>query len=338
MLTSLTGSPGAEKIEGAYGRMRMTAAGKDSTSGHWELAGVVLPESFPLFPDGFPEEAVQRLETVAGRRCLGNRPSSGTTIIEELGDEHVRTGSFILYTSADSVCQLAAHVDVIPLDELYEAGEHAREIMAGPYDVARVIVRPFAGEAGNYYRLHDARRDFSRPPPAPTLLDMIIDAGLEVHGVGKVDDIFAGRGFSECRHIKNNAAGIELIKAELRSDFEGLLFANLNDTDTVFGHRNDAKGYARALAEFDAALPAVESEMNPRDLLLIVSDHGNDPTTPSTDHSREYTPVLAWHPRLDRNVPLGTRETLADVGQTIARNFSVGPLVAGASFLNEISI
>jgi phosphopentomutase len=314
----------------------MTAAGKDSTSGHWELAGVVLRESFPLFPEGFPEEAVRRLEAATGRRYLGNRACSGTAIVGELGDEQVKTGALILYTSADSVCQLAGHVDVIPLDELYEVGERAREVMTGPYDVARVIVRPFAGEAGSYCRLNDARRDFSRPPPAPTLLDMLIDAGLEVRGVGKVDDIFAGRGFTECRHIKDNAAGIDLIKAELRSNFEGLLFANLNDTDTAFGHRNDPEGYARALAEFDAALPAIESEMNPGDLLLIVSDHGNDPTTPSTDHSREYTPVLAWHPRLGRNVPLGTRETLADAGQTVARNFSVGPLAAGASFLNEI--
>jgi phosphopentomutase len=234
------------------------------------------------------------------------------------------------------VCQLAGHVDVIPLNELYEVGERAREIMAGPYDVARVIVRPFAGEAGSYHRLHDARRDFSRPPPAPTLLDVLLDAGLEVRGVGKVDDIFAGRGFTECTHIKDNAAGIELIRAELRNDYEGLLFANLNDTDTVFGHRNDPEGYARALAEFDAALPEIEGEMDSRELLLIVSDHGNDPTTPSTDHSREYTPVLAWHRRLGRGVPLGTRETLADVGQTVAYNFSVGPLAAGESFLNEI--
>jgi phosphopentomutase len=337
-LGRLTALPGLEDaaVTGAYGKMTMVSSAKDSTSGHWEIAGLVLQENLPLFPDGFPAEAVGRLREAAGRELLGNRPASGTRIIEELGAEHLKTGSLIVYTSADSVCQLAAHVDAVPLEELYEIGARCRKVMTGPYGVGRVIVRPFAGRPGSFRRLNENRRDYSLPPPAATLLDLLSARGLEVRGVGKVDDIFAGRGFTRRRHIRGNADGIAVIQDELRDDFAGLLFVNLNDTDTVYGHRNDAAGYAAALEEFDAALPSLEGEMKPEDLLLIVSDHGNDPTTPGTDHTREYTPLLAWHPRFTGEVSLGTRETLADVGQTAADNFGVGPLPAGTSFLHEI--
>ncbi len=338
-LNRVTALPGYGEVgvAGAYGKMRMASTGKDSTSGHWEIAGVVLRESFPVFPRGFPREAVEILRAATGRDFVGNRAASGTEIIAELGDEHVRTGALILYTSADSVCQIAAHVAVVPLEELYAVGARAREVMVGPYGVGRVIVRPFAGEAGSFYRLNEARRDYSLPPPAPTLLDELKAAGFEVRGVGKVDDMFAGRGFTACSHVRDNAHGVSLVQAQMGEAFEGLLFANLNDTDTVYGHRNDVEGYARALEEFDAALPALESEMESDDLLLILSDHGNDPTTPSTDHSREYTPLLAWHRRLTGGIDLGARETLADAGQTVAENFAVGPLAAGSSFLNEIA-
>jgi phosphopentomutase len=338
-LGRLTRLPGFEKVAvtGGYGKLAMTAAGKDSTSGHWEIAGVVLKDNFPLFPKGFPREAVDMLSSATGREFIGNRAASGTEIVAELGEEHLRTGALVFYTSGDSVCQIAAHVDVVPLEELYDVGRKARNVMAGPYAVGRVIVRPFAGEAGSFRRLNDARRDYSLPPPAPTLLDELCEAGLDVRGVGKVDDIFAGHGFTRCSHTQDNADGIRKIKNELRGEFEGLLFVNLNDTDTVYGHRNDAEGYARALEEFDAALPSIESETDARDLILILSDHGNDPTTPSTDHSREYTPLLAWHRRIGRGVPLGTRATLADAGQTVADNFAVGPPAAGKSFLYEIT-
>lgn len=337
-LGRLTKLPGFEDVavEGAWGRLTMASAGKDSTSGHWELAGLILEKNFPLFPDGFPTEVIDKLQETTGREFIGNKAASGTEIIEELGAKHLKTGALILYTSADSVCQIAAHVDTVPLDELYEIGARSRAAMAGPFAVGRIIVRPFAGSPGSFRRLNESRRDYSLPPPAPTLLDALAERGLDVVGVGKVDDMFAARGFSRCRHTRGNADGIEAIIKDLKDDFEGLLLANLNDTDTLYGHRNDAAGYASALEEFDDALPTFEGEMKPEDLLLILSDHGNDPTTPSTDHSREYTPLTAWHPGFTREVALGTRETLADVGQTIALNFAVGPLPAGTSFLDEI--
>ena len=337
-LGRLTHLPGLEDtaVTGAYGKSTMASAGKDSTSGHWEIAGVVLKKYFPLFPEGFPAEAVDGLGEATGREFIGNRAASGTEIIEDLGAEHLKTGALILYTSADSVCQIAAHVDVVPLEDLYEIGEQGRSAMTGPYAVGRVIVRPFTGQPGSFRRLNESRRDYSLPPPAPTLLDVLLGRGFDVRGVGKVDDMFAGRGFTRCRHTRGNADGIDTIKNELREDFEGLLLANLNDTDTVYGHRNDAAGYAAALEEFDDALPSLESVMKTEDLLLILSDHGNDPTTPGTDHSREYTPLLVWRRGFAGEVSLGTRETLADVGQTVAENFGVGPLPAGTSFLNEI--
>jgi len=325
------------EVTGGYGRLAMAAAGKDSTSGHWELAGLILRESFPLFPEGFPPEAVAALGAATGHEFIGNRAASGTEIVADLGSEHLRTGELILYTSADSVCQIAAHADVLPREELYRCGAAARAAMAGPYAVGRVIVRPFEGTPGAFRRQNEGRRDFALPPPAPTLLDRLAERGYGVWGVGKVDQIFAGRGFTAAVPTRDNAEGVRRIREALREAEPGLIFANLNDFDTVFGHRNDVAGYARALEEFDAALPALESETRDADLVLIVSDHGNDPTTPSTDHSREYTPLLAWHRGLGREVSLGTRATFADVGQTVADNFCLPFLDAGTSFLHAIS-
>jgi len=330
--------PGLESVPvaGAYGKLTMRAAGKDSTSGHWELAGVVVPRRFPLFPHGFPKEAVAALRSAVGRELIGNRAASGTAIIAELGAAHLASGALILYTSADSVCQLAAHVDLISPEGLFRLGERARGVMTWPYAVARVIVRPFTGKPGGFRRLDDARRDFSLPPPAATLLDELKASGYEVVGIGKVDDLFAHRGFTYSERTRDNDEGVEKIKTALRRNFDGLLLANLNDTDTAFGHRNDVEGYARALERIDAALPGLMDAMDSRDLLFLLSDHGNDPTTPSTDHSREYTPLLIWHRSFTDAVPLGTRASLADVGQTVAANFGVGPLAAGASFIDEI--
>jgi len=324
-------------VVGAYGRMASAGAGKDTTAGHWELAGVVLEQPFPLFPRGFPPEAVAALERATGRRMLGNRAASGTQIIAELGAEHLATGALILYTSADSVCQLAAHVAVVPPAELYRMGAAAREVMTGAWGVGRVIVRPFEGEAGAFRRLNEARRDFSLPPPAPTLLDRLSEKGYEVRGLGKVEDTFAGRGFTRCEPTRDNDDGARKLVAALSEKFTGLLMINLNDTDTVYGHRNDVEGYARALERVDAALPAVLDALNAEDLLLIVSDHGNDPTTPSTDHSREYTPLLVYHRRLRREIPLGTRATMADVAQTAAANFGLPAFGAGTSFLDVVA-
>jgi len=336
-LGKVTPLPGLEDtpVMGAYGVVRMASPGKDSIDGHWELAGVARATPFPLFPQGFPAACVAKLRRAIGRELIGNKAASGTAIIEELGREHLRTGALILYTSADSVCQLAAHVAVIGVAELHELGARAREVMTEPYAVARVIVRPFEGEPGRFRRLASGRRDFALPPP-PTLLDLLQEAGYTVFGVGKVDDLFAGRGFSACEHVADNAGAARALRRRLADNFRGLLLANFNDTDTVFGHRNDVAGYARALEEFDANLPRIEKTLRDDDLLIIMSDHGNDPTTPSTDHSREYTPLLSWHRRLTKAVPLGVRKTLADVGQTAADNFNVGPLAVGASFLDAV--
>jgi len=337
-LARLATLPGYEDtpVVGAYGTLAMQAPGKDSIDGHWELAGVIPAYGFPLFPDGFPPEVLAKLRAATGRELIGNKAASGTAIIAELGEEHLATGALILYTSADSVCQLAAHVDEVPPAALCEMGRRARDAMTGPYAVARVIVRPFAGQAGAFRRLDGDRRDFALAPPAPTLLDRLVEAGLEVRGIGKVDDLFAGRGFTASVHTRDNDDGVARIAAALGADFEGIVLANLNDTDTVYGHRNNAAGYAGSLERFDAALPALGARVRDDDLVVIMSDHGNDPTTPGTDHTREYTPLLAWHPRLDAAVPLGVRATLADVGQTVAANFGLEPLAAGKSFLDEI--
>lgn len=316
--------------EGAWGRMRPASPGKDSTTGHWEIAGLHLTRPFPTYPDGFPSELLDRFTRATGRGVIGNVAASGTEIIVRLGEEHERTGKLIVYTSADSVFQIAAHERVVPLDELYKACEAARAMLVAPHDVSRVIARPFVGHAGAYERTTN-RRDYALAPPEETLLDDLAAAGVPRAGVGKVDDLFAGRSL-RARHTSGNTEGIEAILEWLRGEQGGLLFANLVDFDTLYGHRNDPVGFERALREFDDALPAIRSALREDDLLFITADHGNDPTTSSTDHAREYVPLLALgepvHP-----VPLGERETFSDLGATVAEWLNIGFRGKGTSFL-----
>ena len=319
----------------ATGRMKEASPGKDSVTGHWELMGVVLERPFPLFPDGFPEHVVREFSRRTGRGILGNKAASGTAIIEELGPEHVRTGRLIVYTSADSVFQIAAHEEVVPLAELYRACEVAFEIVGSGLGVGRVIARPFSGSAGRFVRTAN-RRDYALRPPYDTLLDRLSAAGLPVAAVGKVEDLFAGRGMSRALHTASDAEGMEKVAELMRAGGNGLIFANLVDFDTQYGHRNDVAGYAANLERFDARLADLLPRLAREDLLVITADHGNDPTTPSTDHSREYVPLLVSGAQVRAGTELGTRATFADLGQTLADLFGVGPLPHGASFLSEI--
>jgi phosphopentomutase len=316
--------------QGAWGKMRPASAGKDSTTGHWEIAGLHLERPFPTYPDGFPQGLLDEFSRATGRGVIGNVPASGTEIIARLGPEHERTGHLIVYTSADSVFQIAAHERVVPLAQLYAACETARAMLVAPNDVSRVIARPFIGSPGAYERTTN-RRDYALAPPDETLLDDLAGAGVSRAGVGKVDDLFAGRSL-RARHTRNNAEGIEFILEWLRGEQGGLLFANLVDFDTLYGHRNDTAGFERALRQFDDALPVIRSALREDDLLFITADHGNDPTTRSTDHAREYVPLLALgdpvHP-----VSLGERETFSDLGATVAEWLNVGFRGRGTSFL-----
>lgn len=309
------------------------SAGKDSTTGHWELCGVVLERPFPTYPHGFPPDVVQAFARATGRAVLGNRVASGTAILEELADEHVRSGAWILYTSADSVFQIAAHESVVPLDELYRACEIARAMLVPPHDVSRVIARPFTGASGAWERTAN-RRDYSIAPPTTTLLDALAAAGIARTGVGKVDDLFAGRAITST-HTHDNAEGIALVQRWLDTGASGLLFANLVDFDQRFGHRNDVAGFAGALAEFDAALPALLGALDDDTLLLLTADHGNDPTTPSTDHAREIVPLLVAGGGV-RPGRIAPRDTFADVGATLADWFGISWRGAGTSFLGEL--
>ena len=315
---------------GAWGKMRPASAGKDSTTGHWEIAGLHLARPFPTYPDGFPQTLLDELSRATGRGVIGNVAASGTEIIARLGPEHEATGRLIVYTSADSVFQIAAHERVVPLEELYAACETARAMLVAPHDVSRVIARPFVGVAGAYDRTTN-RRDYALAPPDETLLDDLAAAGVPRAGVGKVDDLFAGRSL-RARHTRSNAEGIEAILEWLLGDQGGLLFANLVDFDTLYGHRNDAEGFERALRQFDDALPSIRSALRDDDLLFITADHGNDPTTRSTDHAREYVPLLAIgepvHP-----VSVGERETFSDLGATVAEWLNIGFRGRGTSFL-----
>jgi len=320
---------------GAWGTMRPASAGKDSTAGHWEIAGVHLDRPFPTFPTGFRRDVIERFSRETGRGVIGNVVGSGTDVIEKYGDEHVKTGNWIVYTSADSVFQIAAHEQVIPLDELYRACEVARKILVPPNDVSRVIARPFDGVSGAYKRTPN-RRDYSIEPPSETLLDALASAGIQRGGVGKVDDLFAGRSIAS-RHTASNAEGIRGIKEWLSSAEGGFLFANLVDFDQLYGHRNDVAGFYGALREFDAALPSITSRLKEDDLLFITADHGNDPTTPSTDHARERVPLLAGGMHV---VPrdLGERETFSDLGATVAEWFGLSFRGRGKSFLSELVV
>jgi phosphopentomutase len=338
-LGRLVDLPGVRAIaapRGAHGRLAERSPGKDSTTGHWELAGLVLDHPFPTYPRGFPRELLERFSERVGRDWLGNEAASGTEIIQRLGAEHQRTGRLIVYTSADSVFQIAAHEETVPLEELYSACRAARELLVGQHAVGRVIARPFEGVPGDYRRTVN-RRDFSIVPPQPTLLDRLAAAGHRVVTVGKVDDLFAGRGVTDALHTHGNAEGEELLVDLVRKRGEGLVFANLVDFDQLYGHRNDPKGFARALEQFDGRLEEILAHLRSDEICLVTADHGNDPTTPSTDHSREYTPLLIAGPRVRSGVDLGTRPTFADVGATLARFFGIGALPNGTSFLKEIA-
>jgi len=327
--------PKAAAPEGCYGRCTLESPGKDTTTGHWEMAGIHLAKPFPLFPQGFPPEVMDEFERRIGRSALGNKAASGTEIIKELGEEHVRTGSPIVYTSADSVFQVAAHEEVIPLSELYRICEIAREILLGPYEVGRVIARPFEGEPGEFVRTSN-RHDYAVPPPKGMLLDKLDDAKVEVFSVGKIFDVFLGRGIRDHVLSKGNADGMAKTLATMGSFDRGLIWVNLVDFDQNFGHRNDVEGYGNALEEFDRWLPAFRVAMRPDDLAILTADHGCDPTTPSTDHSREYTPLLVFGKQARAGVDLGLRRTLSDIGQTVAANYGTS-IGTGTSFLPEIS-
>jgi phosphopentomutase len=329
-ISAIAGVAPNPAARGAWGTMTPQSAGKDSTTGHWEIAGVHLAKPFPTYPNGFPPDVVAEFEERTGRRVIGNVVGSGTAVIDRFGPEHIDTGAWILYTSADSVFQIAAHEQVIPLDELYKGCEIAREMLVPPHDASRVIARPFVGAPGAFTRTTH-RRDYSIVPPAETLLDALEAASIPRHGVGKVDDLFAGRGI-QAAHTADNAEGIAAIGAWLSGAPSGLLFANLVDFDQAFGHRNDVPGFYGALRQFDAALPGLLAHLREDDLLFITADHGNDPTTPSTDHARECVPLLALGRRV-RPGSLGVRSTFSDLGATVGEWLGVPFRGRGTSFL-----
>ncbi len=322
---------------GAYGKAATHSPGKDTTVGHWEMAGIWLGRAFPVYPHGFPPEVIEPFERAIGRKTLGNKPASGTEIIKELGEEHVRTGCPVVYTSGDSVFQVAAHEEVIPVPELYRICEIARSLLAGPHQVGRVIARPFVGTGPDNYRRTERRHDYAVPPPRPMLLDVLGEHHVPVLGIGKIYDIYDGRGVPESIRTKNNADGMAKISEALGSHPAGLIFANLVDFDMLFGHRKDVEGFARSLEEFDAQLGPLLNLLRPDDLLVLTADHGcdPDPCSPSTDHSREYVPLLAYGPGAQSGVALGTRSTQSDLGQTIAENFG-GQIPHGTSFLGDL--
>jgi phosphopentomutase len=329
------GMPPIDNPLGAFGRMAERSAGKDSVTGHWEIAGIVLSKPFPTFPHGFPRELIDAFERRIGRRTIGNKAASGTVIIDELGPEHMRTGEPIVYTSADSVFQIAAHEDVIPVRELYRICEIGYELAAEGAGIGRVIARPFVGTPGRFTRTAN-RRDYALPPAGTTLLDALVAAGHTVFAIGKIEDLFAGRGITAAVHTTSDEHGVDEIEQAMRAMPGGLIFANLVDFDTQYGHRNDPAGYAANLERFDARLARLLPALRERDLLVITADHGNDPTTPSTDHAREYVPLFVVGPRVKAGVDLGTRQTFADLGQTIAEVFDAGPLANGTSFLRAM--
>src|SRR3984957_269930 len=322
---------------GSFGKGVTVSPGKDTTAGHWEMAGIWLDQAFPTYPHGFPQELIDEFERRIGRRTLGNKPASGTEIIKELGAQHVRTGFPIVYTSGDSVFQIAAHEDVIPIAELYRMCEIARALLDGPNRVGRVIARPFTGEPGNFRRT-ERRHDYAVEPPRPMLLDVLADRKIPVFGVGKIHDIYNGRGVDDYVTTKNNADGMAKLTDALSLRPSGLIFANLVDFDMLYGHRKDVEGFAKSLEEFDALLGPFLEKLRPTDLLLITADHGcdPDPVNPTTDHSREYVPIVAYTPAATSGRSLGVRSTLADMGQTIAENFG-GKIPHGTGFLGEIS-
>jgi phosphopentomutase len=323
-----------ERPSAAFGRCALASPGKDTTTGHWEMVGIHLAKPFPLYPRGFPPEIMDEFERRIGRGTMGNYAASGTEIIQELGQEHMRTGKPIVYTSADSVFQVAAHEEVIPLWELYKICETAREILRGPFEVGRVIARPFIGKPDAFTRTPN-RHDYAVPPPPGMLLDQLDAKQVRVFSVGKIFDVFLGHGIQDSEKTKDNADGMAKTLEALGELDGGLIFTNLVDFDQLYGHRNDVEGYATALEQFDAWLPSLYGKLTGDDLLILTADHGCDPTTPSTDHSREYVPLIAYRPRKQEGLDLGLRSTLSDIGQTVAENFGT-KISEGTSFLGAI--
>ncbi|MGH9968712.1 MAG: phosphopentomutase [Pyrinomonadaceae bacterium] len=331
----LRGVPPLARPAGSYGRCALRSNGKDTTTGHWEMAGIILEQPFPTYPNGFPPPVIDQFIRETGvPGILGNFPASGTEIIKELGDEHVRSGKPIVYTSADSVFQIAAHEQVIPLPKLYEICETARRMLDGQHKVGRVIARPFLGEPGAFYRTEN-RHDYAVPPPSENLLVALAEKGCDVVCIGKIASIYDSNGVTQDLTAKNNAQSIEQTIHALKEESEGLIFSNLVDFDMLYGHRRDTEGFARALEHFDSRLPEIEAAMRENDLMIITADHGNDPTFPGTDHTREYAPLLVYGKSATPEVNLGTRDSLADIGQTIAENFGL-KLSAGESFRSEL--
>jgi len=323
-----------ERVVGAYGKSAEIFPGKDTTGGHFEIAGLILEKPFPVFPHGFPKDFIDAFEKAVGRKTIGNCPASGTEIIKILGKRHVETGALIVYTSADSVFQIAAHEDVVPLEEQYAICRTARAMLTGDLGVDRVICRPFTGTEGNYTRTKN-RRDFSLEPPGETVLEALKNAGYEVAGVGKIEDIFAGTGLTKVNHTKDNDSGITATIEYIKEDFDGLVFSNLVDFDMLYGHRNDVEGYARALEALDSRIPEILDAMRGGDIIIFTADHGCDPTTGSTDHSREYIPILAYGAKVRAGADIGTRSTFADIAATAAEFFAL-EWRTGKSFLKEI--
>ncbi len=336
-ITAIEGISGSGRAQAAFGMMAEKAPGKDSITGHWELMGYIAEHAQPTYPEGFPPHVVYALQEKTGRKFIGNVPASGTEIIQQLGEEHINTDNPILYTSADSVLQIAAHEEVIPLEELYHICKTSREIMRGADAVGRIIARPFIGQPGKFERTAN-RKDFSLEAPEKTVLDLLIDADIHVLGIGKIDDLFAGRGLSRAVHTKSNSEGLRETLKAIAEDTTGLIFTNLVDFDMLWGHRNDVKGYYRGLKEVDAFLPCILSVLKPDDVLVFTADHGCDPTTPSTDHSREYVPILVYGKGIRADVNIGVRDSFADLGATISQFFGIEGTGSGKSFLDMISV
>jgi phosphopentomutase len=336
-ITPLKGLEPVQTPAGNYGKCTLKSDGKDTTTGHWEMAGIILKQGFPKFPEGFPPRIINEFVTKAKvPGVLGNIPASGTEIIKELGEEHVRTGKPIVYTSADSVFQIAAHEEVVPIDRLYEMCEIARNILHGDDEVARVIARPFVGETADTFKRTENRHDYAVPPPSGNLLPLLKDAGFDVVCIGKIASIYDNIGVTEDLTAKNNDQIIDVTIGALRADSRGIIFSNLVDFDMLYGHRRDVEGYAKALEHFDARLPEMFAALRDDDLLVLTADHGNDPSYPGSDHTREYVPLIAYGKAAKQGVDLGTRQSLSDIGQTIAENFGV-KIEDGVSFLDDVA-
>lgn len=335
-IREIEGVPAADQPRAYFTKMQEASNGKDTMTGHWEIMGLYIDTPFRVFPDGFPDELIRRIEEKTGRKVIGNKPASGTEIIEELGEEHVKTGALIIYTSADSVLQIAAHEDIVPLKELYEICEFCREItLEDPYMLGRIIARPFIGEVGSFKRTAN-RHDYALKPFGRTTMNEMKDAGLDVIALGKISDIYDGEGITKAVRTVSNMDGMDKMVQTLGESFNGLSFLNLVDFDAVYGHRRDPKGYGQALEDYDQRLPEVFEKMTEKDLLIITADHGNDPTYKGTDHTREYVPLLVYSPRFAEGKELPLRKTFADIGATVADNFGVKLPEHGTSFLNDL--